>query len=100
MNSPKITKKDISIELSKYMGWTKKKSNNFVDDIFNWIKINIENKKRIIFSGFGTFQLNKRKQRKCIHPISKEKIIIPERWAPQFSPSSSLLKKINSGEII
>lgn len=94
-----ITKKDIAKELSIYMGWTKKKSERFIESMFNWIKKEMNNQKKIIITGIGSFQLNKRKERVCIHPKTKEKITIPQRLAPHFSSSSNLLKKINSGEI-
>ena len=99
MHQPIITKKDIAKELSIYMGWTKKKSESFIESVFNWIKKEMNNQKKIIITGFGSFQLNKRKKRVCLHPKTKEKITIPERLAPHFSSSSHLLKKINSGEI-
>lgn len=94
-----IKKKDIAKQLSIHMGWTIKKSDAFVSSIFEWITKKINDKKKVIITGFGTFQLNKRKPRLCIHPKTKEKIILPERFCAHFSTSTHLLKKINSGAI-
>ena len=99
MNQPIIKKKDIAKQLSIYMGWTIKKSDEFIESVFEWIIKKIYDHKKVVITGFGSFQLNKRKQRLCLHPKTKEEIIIPERFSPHFSASSHLLKKINSGEI-
>ena len=38
-----------------------------------------------------------RKQRRLLHPITQEPLVIPERLCPQFTPAETLLKSLNYG---
>ncbi len=100
MTQSPLNKKDIANYLSEHMGWTKKKSLQFVEDFFAWITQQLQKNINIVFSGFGTFKLNKRKSKKVLHPVTKDPIIIPEHYAPQFTPSKTLTSHINKGETI
>ena len=64
---------------------------------FDWIKSQMLLGNRIVLSGFGVFQLNMRKQRRLLHPITQEPLVIPERLCPQFTPADTLLKFLNYG---
>ena len=90
-----ISKSFLVQELANHMGWTKKKSNVFINNFFTWIKEQMLLGNRIVLSGFGVFQLNLRKQRRLLHPITQKPFVIPERFCPQFTPADVLLKLLN-----
>ena len=92
-----ISKSFLAKELSAYMGWSNRKSVLFIDHFFVWIKSQMLLGNRIVLSGFGVFQLNMRKQRRLLHPITQEPLVIPERLCPQFTPADTLLKFLNYG---
>ena len=92
-----MNKDDLAKELSSYMGWTQKKSRRFIDLFFDWIKDNLLAHTKVVLSGFGSFSYNFRKERRLLHPLTKQAYIVPERYCPQFTISPTLYKQINKG---
>ena len=97
MNSKVINKSVLSKQLSAHMGWSQTDSLAFIDACFDFIKIMLKAGNRIIVSGFGVFQLNLRKKRRLLHPITQLPIMLPERICPQFTPSRIFTSKLNLG---
>lgn len=95
----KINKHHCAKELSQYMNWTQKDSLAFIEHCFDWIKNTLYNKHKVRLNSIGSFVFNLRKQRRLLHPISGKPMILPPRWAPQFSISTTLSKLINKGEL-
>ncbi|RAP31342.1 hypothetical protein DID78_01530 [Candidatus Marinamargulisbacteria bacterium SCGC AG-343-D04] len=98
--SKTINKKKCAQLLSHYMDWTQKESIEFIEKSFNWIKKEMLNGHQVLFPGFGSFKINKRKARRLIHPTTKKPMIISERMAPQFTGSPKLIKQINQKVLI
>ncbi|MBH37654.1 hypothetical protein CL658_01325 [bacterium] len=95
-----INKLGLAKKLGNYMGWSQKESLYFIEHCFDWIKLKMIQGNRVILSGFGVFQLNFRKKRRLLHPITQKPLIIPERLCPQFTPADSLLKLFNRKAIL
>ena len=95
MSNRLFNKQSIAKLLSKHMNWTQKFSLEFIDLCFDWIKEKMQCDYRVILSGFGSFQYNERKPRQVIHPQTKQRMTIPQRKSPHFSPASTLIKQIN-----
>jgi len=49
---------------------------------------------KLQLSGFGTFTLSKRPQRKGINPTNKEPITLPETHVPKFKPGKNLKEMV------
>ncbi|RAP27124.1 hypothetical protein DID74_00895 [Candidatus Marinamargulisbacteria bacterium SCGC AG-333-B06] len=95
MQSSIISKANLAKELAVHMGWTQKKSLLFIDDCFDWIKSQMLRGHRIVLSGFGVFQLNLRKKRRLLHPMTQKPLLVPERLRPNFTPSDAVLHLLN-----
>ena len=78
------------------LGFSKKISENLIEDFFDIIGKNLENEKILKLSRFGTFSVRKKKPRLGRNPKTKEKKLISKRNVVLFKPSSEFKKFVNS----
>ncbi len=93
-----LTKKDIINAIYMQIGFSKKISENLLEDIFQILLNNIITKGKVKIAKFGTFKLRKKKQRIGRNPKTREEKIISERNVVLFKPSNELKKYINNNE--
>ncbi len=93
-----LTKKEIINSIYMQIGFSKKISENLLDDIFQILLKNIITQKQVKIAKFGTFTLKKKNQRIGRNPKTKEQKIITERNVILFKPSTILKKTINNNE--
>jgi len=80
------------------IGFSKKISDNLLEDILNNIIDNLKKYKKIKISNFGTFSIRSKKSRFGRNPKTKEKKIISEREVILFKPSKDFKNYINNNE--
>jgi|TARA_B100000809_G_C14855641_1_gene429962 integration host factor subunit alpha len=90
-----LTKKDIVNSLYMQIGYSKKISENLLEDFFELILDNIKRHKMVKIAKFGTFILREKKSRIGRNPKTKEKKLISQRKVVLFKPSKELKKSIN-----
>jgi len=90
-----LTKKDIINSLYMQIGYSKKISENLLEDVFELILENIKRHKIVKIAKFGTFILREKKSRIGRNPKTKEKKMISQRKVVLFKPSKELKKSIN-----
>ena len=95
-----LTKKEIINSLYMQIGFSKKISEDLLDDILDIIVGNLKKYKKIKISNFGRFSLRSKKSRLGRNPKTKEKKIISERNVVLFKPSKDFKDYINSYEKI
>ncbi len=95
-----LTKKEIINSLYMQVGFSKKISENLLDDILNKIIENLIKFKKIKISNFGTFSVRKKNKRIGRNPKTKEVKIISERNVILFKPSKEFKEYINKNEKI
>ena len=93
-----LTKKEIINSIYMQIGFSKKISENILDDVFQILLKNIISEKKVKIAKFGTFILRKKNQRIGRNPKTKEKKIISERNVILFKPSKELKYFINNYE--
>ena len=98
MSRINLTKKDIINSIYMQIGFSKKISENLLEDIFEIILKNIIKHKKVKIAKFGTFSLRRKKQRIGRNPKTKERKIISERNVILFKASKEFKKKINKNE--
>ena len=91
-----LTKKDIINSIYMQIGFSKKISENLLEDIFQILLKNIISEKKVKIAKFGTFELRKKKERIGRNPKTKEEKIISERNVIIFKPSKEIKKYINN----
>jgi len=90
-----LTKKDIVNSLYMQIGYTKKISENLLEDVFELILDNLKRHKMVKIAKFGTFILREKKSRIGRNPKTREKKLISQRKVVLFKPSKELKKKVN-----
>ena len=80
------------------IGFSKKISENLLEDVFQILLKNIVIEKKVKIAKFGTFILRKKNQRVGRNPKTKEVKIISERNVISFKPSRELKQLINNNE--
>jgi len=87
-------------ELVKYVaekyGYSKKEVEEIMNSILDVIKEQISNGNEVKFTGFGSFKVKTRKQRKGRNPQTGEELIIPEHKVPVFKFSHSVKEQVNN----
>ncbi|MFW6131244.1 MAG: HU family DNA-binding protein [Candidatus Aminicenantaceae bacterium] len=89
-----MTKKEITIKMSKDAGITAKQAEKALSALLEEIKESLKRKNRVTFSGFGSFEVRETKARKGKNPRTRETIDIPKKKRIKFNPSKQLKKNI------
>jgi|TARA_B110000881_G_C18317078_1_gene384868 integration host factor subunit alpha len=90
-----LKKKDLINSVYMQIGFSKKISENLLNDIFETIIVNIKINKKLKISKFGTFTLRSKNSRVGRNPKTKEKKIITERNVVLFKPSKEFKDLVN-----
>ena len=93
-----LKKKDIINSIYMQIGYSKKISENILEDFFQIITDNIKKHKVLKISNFGTFTLRSKKSRLGRNPKTKEKKLISARNVILFKPSNDFKMYINNNE--
>ena len=93
-----LTKKEIVNSIYMQIGFSKKISENLLEDVFQIILNNLISGNKVKISKFGTFILRKKKERIGRNPKTKESKIISERNVILFKPSKELKNFINTND--
>ena len=91
-----LTKQELISSIYMQIGFSKKISENLLEDVFQILLKNIKDKKKVKIAKFGTFVLRKKNERLGRNPKTKEEKIISERNVILFKPSKDLKQYINN----
>ena len=93
-----LTKKDLVNLIYMQLGFSKKISENLIEDFLSTIVSNIKDEKKLKLSKFGTFSIRQKKSRIGRNPKTKEKKVISDRKVVLFKPSKEFKEFINMKE--
>ena len=93
-----LTKKDLVNLVYMQLGFSKKISENLIEDFLTTIVLNIKDEKKLKLSKFGTFSIRKKKPRIGRNPKTKETKMISSREVVLFKPSKEFKEFINLKE--
>jgi len=91
-----LTKKDLINAIYMQIGFSKKISENLIDDFLLSIVDNLRVEKKLKISKFGTFSIRNKKSRIGRNPLTKEKKIISDRNVVLFKASKEFKDLVNS----
>jgi integration host factor subunit alpha len=91
-----LTKKDLINAVYMQIGFSKKISENLIDDFFVTIVQNLDVEKKIKISNFGTFSIRKKKLRIGRNPKTNEVKTISNRNVVLFKASNEFKNLVNS----
>jgi len=90
-----LTKEEIVNSIYMQIGYSKKISENLLEDFFEIIFNSLKKNNKVKIAKFGTFQVRSKKSRIGRNPKTKENKVISERKVVLFKPSKELKKIIN-----
>lgn len=90
-----MNKKELVDAVSEKRNLTKKDAEILVNTVFDTMVDRMLNGEKVLISGFGTFKVNNRQERKGVSPKTKETIIIPASRTVSFKPSNRLKDAMN-----
>ena len=90
-----LTKKDIINSIYMQIGFSKKISENLLEDILDTLTDSLIKNKKVKISNFGTFSIREKKKRIGRNPKTKESKIISERKVVLFKPSKQFKYFLN-----
>ena len=93
-----LTKKDLINSIYMQIGFSKKISENLLEDVMQIIIENLKKNKKLKISKFGTFTIRNKKSRIGRNPLTKEKKIISSRNVVLFRPSKEFKDLVNSNK--
>ncbi|MCP2519635.1 HU family DNA-binding protein [Candidatus Aminicenantes bacterium AC-708-M15] len=85
-----MNKRDIIEKIAEDSGITKEQAVKVINSIFNGIENALSRGEKVTLSGFGSFSVIRRKERKARNPRTGEIIKIPSKKAIKFVPSKKL----------
>ena len=93
-----LTKKEIVNSIYMQIGFSKKISENLLEDVFQILLNNIIVEKKVKIAKFGTFILRKKNKRVGRNPKTREEKVISERNVILFKPSKEFKQYINDND--
>ena len=90
-----LTKKDLVNLVYMQIGYSKKISENLIDEFFSLITSNLIKEKKLKISNFGTFVVREKKSRIGRNPKTKEEKKISQRRVILFRPSKEFKSLVN-----
>ena len=91
-----LTKKDLVNTIYMQVGFSKQITENLVEEFFSIIVSNLQNKKAVKISKFGTFSVKSKRSRIGRNPKTKEEKEISKRDVVLFKPSKEFKELLNT----
>ncbi len=77
-------------QLAKETTLPQKEVNQVIRSAIELIARRLKDGDKVVLTGFGTFEVRRRRARRGVNPQTKEHITIPETHTPGFTASNSL----------
>ena len=90
-----LTKKDLINSVYMQIGYSKKISENLLEDLLGTIINNLKKNKKLKIAKFGTFLVRNKKKRIGRNPLTKENKEISDRLVILFKASKEFKNLIN-----
>lgn len=92
-----MTKADIVERIHQRIGFSKKEAAEYLEGVLNIMKKTLERGETIKLSGFGSFVVKQKADRRGRNPQTGEDLTIEARRILTFKPSPVLKNSINEG---
>jgi len=89
-----LTKTELVKKVAQLAGLTQSDAGKAIDAMIEAIKESLSREDRVVFAGFGTFYVAKRKARKGRNPKTGQEIKIPATKVPKFTAGKSLKEAV------
>ena len=90
-----MTKKEFVAVIGEKTGLSKKDAEVFVNTFLSTITEELAKGGEVNLTGFGCFEVRERKEKYCLNPQTKEKILVPAMKSPAFKPGKAMKDAVN-----
>jgi len=90
-----MKKSELVNVIAKKGEYTKKEADAILNIVLDSITEALQEGEKVAITGFGTFQVKERGEKKCINPRTKQETICPASKAPVFKAGKTLKEVIN-----
>ncbi|MCR5112055.1 MAG: HU family DNA-binding protein [Ruminococcus sp.] len=90
-----MTKTELINSISDKANCTKKDAASALEATLAAIQEALEKGDKVSITGFGTFEVRERGEKKCINPKTKQEMICPPCKAPAFKAGRGLKEAVN-----
>ncbi len=90
-----MTKTELINSIADKANCTKKDAASALEATLAAISEALVNGEKVSITGFGTFEVRERGEKKCINPRTKEEMVCPPSKAPGFKAGKSLKEAVN-----
>ena len=90
-----MTKADLINSIAEKAECTKKDADKALTAVLGAITDALESGDKVAISGFGTFEVRQRGEKKCINPLTKQEMVCPASKAPAFKAGKALKDAVN-----
>lgn len=93
--SKTLTKADIISAIQTANGYSLNKSTDITETLLDIIKRTLESGEDVLISGFGKFQVRKKRERRGRNPATDDDMILPPRKVVTFKCSGRVRDRLN-----
>jgi DNA-binding protein HU-beta len=90
-----MTKTELINSIADKANCTKKDAASALEATLAAIQEALENGDKVSITGFGTFEVRERGEKKCINPKTKQEMTCPPCKAPAFKAGRGLKEAVN-----
>jgi DNA-binding protein HU-beta len=85
-----MQKTDFIAQVAEESGVTKKAARQVIETALDIISRSLATGDKVVLTGFGTFEMRERRERRGVNPQTRQEMVIPASKTPSFSASNRL----------
>ena len=85
-----MQKTDFIARVAEETGVSKKTTRQVIETALDVIARSLASEEKVVLSGFGTFEMRQRRERRGVNPQTRQPMTIPASKTPGFSASNNL----------
>ena len=89
-----MQKTDFIARVAEETGVSKKTSRQVIESALDLIARSLAEEDKVVLSGFGTFEMRERRERRGVNPQTRQAMTIPASKTPGFSASNNLKERV------
>jgi DNA-binding protein HU-beta len=89
-----MQKTDFIARVAEDSGVSKKTARQVIETALDVIAASLARNEKVVLSGFGTFEMRQRRERRGVNPQARQAMTIPASTSPGFSASNNLKETV------
>jgi DNA-binding protein HU-beta len=89
-----MQKTDFIARVAEETGVSKKIARQVIESALDLIASSLASDEKVVLSGFGTFEMRQRRERRGVNPQTRQSMTIPASKTPGFSASNNLKDRV------